>query len=309
MKKFALKILKKSFIVFSIILLIYFLSLLKGNIGVYDVYNSKYFSIKNLKIGVYGDSNIKSSINTMILNKHFKIPTTQFAIEGQPLFYSVKQIENHIQKNTDLKIILDFSSNNLDHFSSPHLEGDLYRVNDYIEHLSNNYFLMGFQEQFIFLKNFPLLTLKSILKGVFKIKPHINSGVLVRDEKYRSLSKKELDILFRKRNDFSKKEKKFHKNFEVLTLKSLIEKHPNMKIVLYRAPEHKDYENLFKNRHRADSIFYSFNDYENVTLIDYIDSIMSKKYFADSHHLNNNGFKLINKMLLKDEKFLKFISE
>ena len=306
MKRFLLHIVSRVVIIHFFILCLIFISFFKFSGISYDQYQKKTFKIKNLEVGVYGDSHIKGGVDTKILGKKNEVSITQFSSDGLPLFYTTRIVQNHLNQNPNLKCIIDLGTNNLN--SSFYLEGGKFSKVGYITHLSNNYHFLSFKELFSFFKNYPFLTLQSIIKGSYQTNSYFNSGVNLSHKMISKSDKKDFDNIKFKYDSIRKIDRKIELNFEIKKLIELVKKNPSSKFLILSPPEHPLYHKISNSSERLSTLLFELKKLKNVTTINGSHILESDSLFRDYSHLNNSGRVKFSNWLNNNPVFIKFLN-
>tara|TARA_B100001093_G_scaffold249770_1_gene239171 strand:+ start:3149 stop:4090 length:942 start_codon:yes stop_codon:yes gene_type:complete len=305
MKKFVLKVFKSVLIINIMIVCLIIISFLKPSNYTYDLYQSKFFKIKTLDVGIYGDSHFLHSLDTKILSQNRDISLTNFSRDALPLFYTIRIIQNHINKNPNLKFIVDLGTNNLE--SSFALEGDKFSAADYTNALTNYYIYLNFNDLFSFLKKYPLLTIQSILKGSYQVDYFFNKGVNLSAGRLTEQQKKDYTIRKFKYDSIRQIKRSLDVEFELNELRALIKDNPQTKFLIISPPEHPLYLKMSNKENRFKTILKEFNAFENTSHINAKTLFNEDTLFADYSHLNNDGRVKFTKWLIKHLKFNKFL--
>ena len=287
-------------------LVVFFVSLLKPNFFIYDQHQKNLFEIKKINVGIYGDSNIKNAIDTRIIHENTNISITHFSSNGIPLFYTVRQIEKHINLNSEIKIILDLGTNNIE--NNLYLEGEQYSKVGFLTHLSNNYIYLQPKDYYLFFQNYPFLTLQGILNGIYQTSTFFNTGI---NKTSGVLSKSTINQFqqLKIEHDSIKLniDPKFNSNFEIENLKELVLKYPKTSFLFLRPPEHLFHQKLYGNQRKFKQIKNYFKSMSNVIFLDFGGKYYGDSIFSDYSHLNNKGNLIFTNQLLQSEEFLMFI--
>lgn len=288
--------------------MVFFISLQKPNYFIYDQYQDEIFEIKKIQLGIYGDSHIKNAIDTRLIRAKSNRSITHFSSNGVPLFYSIRQIERHLKLNTQIKVILDLGTNNIE--NSLYLEGDQYSKVGFLTHLSNNYIYLQPSDYHLFFKNYPVLTLQGILNGIYQLSTFFNAGINKTTGVLSHSVLNQYDQLKQEHDSVrSRIAPKFNSNFEIENLKELVRKHPKTSFLFIRPPEHPLYQSLYGNQTKFKQLKDYFKSKPNVLFLDYGNKIYADTLFNDYSHLNNQGNFLFTNALLESEDFVSFIEE
>lgn len=288
-------------------LVVFSVSLLKPNFFTYDQYQKKIFEIKDIDVGVYGDSHIKNGIDTRRIAQEKKVSITHFSTNGVPLLYVIRQIEKHIELNPEINIILDVGTNNIE--TNLYLEGDQYSKVGFLTHMANNYLYLHPQDYFLFFERYPFLTFQGILNGIYQFTVFFNSGINRTSTVLTEEVKTQYDELKASHDSIRRKiTRKFSSEFEIQNLYQLIEKHPKTSFLCIRPPEHPLHQSLYSNQLKFDQIKAHLSSMQNVVFLDYGTINFNDSLFSDYSHLNNYGNKIFTSQLLSDEHFISFIS-
>ncbi len=307
MKKFVLKVLKRILIINSMILCLIFISFLKPASYTYDMYQNKLFKIKNLDVGIYGDSHLLNALDTKILSQNRDISITNFSRDALPLFYSIRVIQNHINKNPDIKFIVDLGTNNLE--SSFALEGDKFSAGDYTNAMTNYYMYLNFNDLFSFTAEYPFLTIQSILKGSYQVDYFFNKGVNLTAESLTEQQKKDYKKRKFKYDSIRQIKRSLDIEFELNELRGLIKDNPQTKFLIISPPEHPLYLKMSNKENRFEAILKEFNAFENTSHINAKKLFNEDTLFVDYSHLNNDGRVKFTKWLNNQIKFDEFLED
>ena len=305
MKKFVLKVIKRVLIINIMIVCLIFISFLKPSSYTYDLYQSKFYKIKTLDVGIYGDSHFLHALDTKILSENRDISLTNFSRDALPLFYTIRIIQNHINKNPNLKFIVDLGTNNLE--SSLALEGDKFSAADYTNAMTNYYMYLNFNDLFSFLKKYPFLTIQSIIKGSYQVDYFFNKGVNLSAGRLTEQQKKDYTTIKFKYDSIRKIKRSLNVEFELNELRGLIKDNPQTKFLIISPPEHPLYLKMRNKENRFKTIIKEFNSFENTSHINAKTLFIEDSLFTDYSHLNNDGRVKFTKWLSKHIKFNEFI--
>lgn len=287
-------------------LLVFSVSLLKPNFFIYDQYQDKIFDIKNINVGIYGDSHIKNAIDTRIIQEQNNISITHFSSNGIPLFYTIRQIEKHLKLNKEIKVILDLGTNNIE--NNLYLEGDQYSKVGFLTHLSNNYIYLQPGDYCLFFKYYPVLTLQGIFNGIYQTSTFFNAGINKTSRVLSNSVLNQFDQLKQEHDSIRANiNPKFYSNFEIENLKKLVTKNPQTSFLFIRPPEHPLHQRLYGNQVKFMQLKDYFKSKSNVIFLDYGIKNYKDSLFSDYSHLNNHGNFLLTNELLESEEFISFI--
>ena len=305
MRKFVLKVFKNFLIINTIILCLICISFLRPKSYTYDMYQSKLFKIKNLDVGIYGDSHLLNALDTKILSQDMDISITNFSRDALPLFYSIRLIQNHINKNPNIKFIIDLGTNNLE--PSFALEGDKFSELDYANAMTNYYMYLNFNDLFSFLTKYPFLTIQSILKGSYQFDYFFNKGANLTVGSITEQQKKDYKTRKFKYDSIRQITRSLDAEFELNELRGLIKENPQTKFLIISPPEHPLYLKMSNKENKFKTIIKEFNAFENTSHINAKTLLNEDNLFDDYSHLNNDGRIKFTKWLSNHLKFNEFL--
>ena len=306
MKRFLLHVVSRVVIINFFILCLILISFFKSSGITYDQYQKKTFKIKNLEVGVYGDSHIKGGVDTKIINDKNEVSITQFSSDGLPLFYTTRMVQNHLNQNSNLKCIIDLGTNNLD--TSFNLEGGKFSKVGYTTHLSNNYHFLSFKEIFSFFKRYPFLTLQSIIKGSYQTNSYFNSGVNLSNKMISESDKNDFDKIRFKYDSIRKIKREIELNFEIKKLIELVKKNPSSQFLILSPPEHPLYQKISNSSRRLSKLLFELEKFKNVRTINGSHIFESDSLYKDYSHLNNFGRVKFSNWLNNNSVFIEFLN-
>ena len=110
-------------------------------------------------------------------------------------------------------------------------------------------------------------------------------------------------ILNNKSSEFS------NENFELDILIELFERNNNNHFLILHPPEINIFSDIFNNQNKFDSISKVLKNFDNITVLNYRDSITELKYYNDLAHLNKIGRDKFTQMLISNQKFKDFANK
>ena len=287
----------------SVILVLIFSVVLKTNFPfIIDKYKKELVFKKNIEIAIFGDSEIHGALDSNIIQKALKKQTNNLAIGGQTIFMNILKIRDILKFNPNALIIIDYGSNDVSYRGDMiRDEGDLFEEIGYKFAISNNFQFMNIDELFFFIKNFPLVTIQSIMKGVFSYNHILHTGIDLNLKSNISEQIINIDDLISKKDSIFNSKHIINENFPFLKLKSLFKNHPSSNFILVNPPEFQ----LNKKVYKDDSLKWQknvneFKKFKNVKIFNFKDFKMNLEDFEDFSHLTKKGMQKFSLELTKN---------
>jgi hypothetical protein len=230
-------------------------------------------------IVIFGSSHAEVSINDALLSQKLSIEAKNWGLSGQGVFWSTQAAKKSIHQGS--RLIL-FELNN---FSYTSLENNISPA-ALIRETGSMYYLSASDWAFL-ISNAPKTTLDYFIKMPFPSRSM--SGKYMENKRW--LKNKELPA--RKKFD------SFHSNISDTALHTLIQAHPKVNFVVFRAPQHPYFYIGIgpQNEHYFQKRFNLFKQYANCQALDFGPSFDADSVFADFGHLNLNGARILTEML------------
>ncbi len=306
MRLFVFKIILRLVLFFSgSIILIFFGALFKNNIPfIIDKYKKEIIHKKDIKIVIFGDSEIHGAVDSKILQDHLNIQTNNLALGGQTVFINVLKIRDFLKYKSDPIIIFDYGSNDVSYRGDmTRDEGDLFESEGYKFAISNNFQFMNFEELWFFISKFPLITIQSFFKGIFQYNFILHSGVDLNNESKMDDYIKKLDLIVRSKNSIYNSKHLIKEDFSFSKLLELIYDNPSATFLILNPPEHK----LNRMIYKKDSLKWLQNtsilkNFQNVRILNYKNFPLLDEDFENFSHLTISGK---NKFSFELAKYLK----
>lgn len=288
------------FFIFSICLIL-FMNISKSTSQIYfNLKKKEFIDYRDIEIGFFGHSQMRGGIDSDLVSNHLGKRVENFAEGGSPLFFSIKQIEHLIDKNPNVKIVIEIGLNDLDSrgiVRNYRWEGD--ETSSFKEILRESFYLLSFNEIKYFFdspKKFKVFQfmLNSILFPInFVEGDEINFSGLNKSQSNIDLFKNYLD---KYSNDDL--DEYIEKQFNYLN--NLIKKYPENKFLIITIPEHQisidEYDNLHKFNYYLKPILES----KNVDYKSYIGLFKEDSLFENFNHITYEGAKIFSSILIKD---------
>lgn len=295
MRKFLLYILKLLYLIFFICLIVLLTKYLYVDKTQAYIKGSKFYEYNNIEIGFFGNSELRYAIDSKTISNILDMNAENFSVDGAPIYYTSKLIDYTLSKNPNIQIVLGLSRGNVDFRGT--LKNLFYNS---LEGKERTYFFDKFSMYTIisklekpFYKDFLHYTLKPFKQPVLNFRTPIPQEVKI-DEAIKRFSMDSLTI----NADWDHDE--LNLDFEIDELENLILKYPKNMFYLISAPVHNQFQYLFNNNTRYNSVIQRLSYHKNVKFLDFENSLVDDENFRDLNHLSFIGRKRFSETFAKE---------
>lgn len=244
--------------------------------------NKKFKKFENQKIIFFGNSQVNLGIDSNLFEEITKCQALNYSSNGEPLYFSLKKIENTISENPNLLAILNIGPLN---FYKDHLY-NLNHPNTFLTFFSKNAPFLNSKDVFYWFKKHPKEVISGIILFIFK-----NPIFIEKNEKFDPNLDIALDNFNRDKKKIMKKSKLniLHEDFEIKYLIKMLRKYPK-NIFLINIPIHKSIEEFYINNENSDyNDFSCYLKNNNINFKKFIINQNDKSLFKDLTHLSKKG--------------------
>ena len=262
----------------------------------YDKSQKEVLTYSSIDYSFFGHSQSLAGINQFLIEDITGSKVQNFSRPGAPLFYTIKRIDNFLNKNKKAKIILEIGTNQVDEKGTIRnlLESKSTEEN-FIRFLTNNASLLSLKELYFFLKIDFVKTIIACTKSIYT-PMNIYNGYQS-NENLLSFAFENIDGT-EKHINAVKTIKEKHIQIELNLLYKLLSDFPERDFLIIRIPEHPKYVSLFDNEENYSKVVNRLSDFKNVSFKDYGSFDLGKESYRDLNHLSSKGMNIFSTYLL-----------
>ena len=262
----------------------------------YDKSQKEVLTYSSIDYSFFGHSQSLAGINQFLIEDITGSKVQNFSRPGAPLFYTIKRIDNFLNKNKKAKIILEIGTNQVDEKGTIRnlLESKSTEEN-FIRFLTNNASLLSLKELYFFLKIDFVKTIIACTKSIYT-PMNIYNGYQS-NENLLSFAFENIDVT-EKHINAVKTIKEKHIQIELNLLYKLLSDFPERDFLIIRIPEHPKYVSLFDNEENYSKVVNRLSDFKNVSFKDYGSFDLGKESYRDLNHLSSKGMNIFSTYLL-----------
>ena len=262
----------------------------------YDKSQKEVLTYSSIDYSFFGHSQSLAGINQFLIEDITGSKVQNFSRPGAPLFYTIKRIDNFLNKNKKAKIILEIGTNQVDEKGTIRnlLESKSTEEN-FIRFLTNNASLLSLKELYFFLKIDFVKTIIACTKSIYT-PTNIYNGYQS-NENLLSFAFENIDGT-EKHINAVKTIKEKHIQIELNLLYKLLSDFPERDFLIIRIPEHPKYVSLFDNEENYSKVVNRLSDFKNVSFKDYGSFDLDKESYRDLNHLSSKGMNIFSTYLL-----------